>query len=73
MHPKSLVAFQKARTALFFNFAIIYSLLLFSNWNIKYLHLFKKLSIFLFFLKAGKSKSYTNASNPSWKEKKKKK
>lgn len=39
-----------------------------SNHNIKYLHLFKKLSMFLFFRKAGKSKSYTKASNPSWRK-----
>lgn len=42
---------------------ILYSLALTSTKN--YLHLLKKLSIFLFFLKAGKSKSYTKASNPS--------
>lgn len=30
-----------------------------------YLHLFKKLSIFLFFLKAGKSKSRTKEFKPS--------
>lgn len=33
-----------------------------------YLHLFKKLSILLFFLRAGKSRSYTSASKPSWKK-----
>lgn len=32
------------------------------------LYLLRKLSIFLFFLKAGKSKSYTKASNPSSKQ-----
>ena len=30
-----------------------------------YLHLFKKLSMLLFFLRAGKSRSYTSASKPS--------
>lgn len=31
----------------------------------RYLHLFKKLSMLLFFLRAGKSRSYTSASKPS--------
>lgn len=35
-----------------------------------YLHLFKKLSMLLFFLRAGKSRSYTNASKPSCRGKK---
>lgn len=30
-----------------------------------YLHLFRKLSMLLFFLRAGKSRSYTSASRPS--------
>lgn len=33
-----------------------------------YLHLFRKLSMLLFFLRAGKSRSYTRASRPSCRE-----
>lgn len=36
--------------------------------GVSHLHLFKKLSMLLFFLRAGKSRSYTSASKPSWSE-----